>query len=172
MGPGLSGWQLCSGQKGGQAVGLTRKGKGTKWMVVTDGNGLPLAVLLDSAQKAEIQLAEETLGLLWVPKRGPGRPKTGPKELVADRGYDSEAFRTHLRRRGIRPCIPERRGKRPRPGKKPDTSNYRLRWIVERTLAWLGNFRRLVVRYERHLSVYQGFFNLACISILLNKLLQ
>jgi transposase len=172
MGLGLSGWQLCSGPKGGQAVGLTRKGKGTKWMVVTDGNGLPRAVLLDSAQKAEIQLAEETLGLLWVPKRGPGRPKTGPKELVADRGYDSEAFRTHLRRRGIRPCIPERRGKRPRPGKKPDTSNYRLRWIVERTLAWLGNFRRLVVRYERHLSVYQGFFNLACISILLNKLLQ
>jgi transposase len=158
--------------KGGQAVGLTRKGKGTKWMLVTDGNGLPLAVLLESAQKAEITLAEETLGLVWVPKRGPGHPKTKPKELVADRGYDSQAFRMYLRRRGIHPCIPERRGKEPRPGRKPDISSYRLRWIVERTLAWLGNFRRLVVRYERHLSVYQGFFNLACISILLNKLLQ
>jgi hypothetical protein len=84
MAPGLSGWQLCTSQKGGQGVGLTRKGKGTKWMVVTDGNGLPLAVLLDSAQKAEITLAEETLGLVWVPKDGPGHPKTKPKELVAD----------------------------------------------------------------------------------------
>jgi hypothetical protein len=84
MESGLSGWQLCTSQKGGQAVGLTRKGKGTKWMVVTDGNGLPLAALLDSAQKAEIQLAEETLGLVWVPKRGAGHPKTKPKELVAD----------------------------------------------------------------------------------------
>jgi transposase len=172
MAPGLSGWQLCTVQKGGQAVGLTRKGKGTKWMMVTDGNGLPLAVLLDSAQKAEITLAEETLSLVWVPKRGPGHPKTKPKELVADRGYDSQAFRMYLRRRGIHPCIPERRGKKPRLGRKPDISSYRLRWIVERTLAWLGNFRRLVVRYERYLSVYQGFFNLACISILLNKLLQ
>jgi len=63
MAPSLSGWQLCTGQKGGQRVRLTRKGKGTKWMVVTEGNGLPLAVLLDSAQNAEIQLAQETLGL-------------------------------------------------------------------------------------------------------------
>jgi transposase len=141
-------------------------------MVVSDGNGLPLALLLDSAQKAEIKLAQETLGLVWVPKNAPGRPKTRPTELVADRGYDSQAFRTYLRRWGIRPCIPERRGKRLRPGRKPETSSYRLRWIVERTLAWLDNFRRLVVRYERHLSVYQGFFNLACILILLNKLLQ
>jgi transposase len=141
-------------------------------MLVTDGNGLPLAVLLDSAQKAEIELAQKTLGLVWVPKKGPGRPKTRPKELVADRGYDSKAFRSHLRRRCIHPCIPERRGKRPRPGKKADTSNYRLRWIVGSTLAYLGNFRRLVVRHERHISVYQGFFNLACILILLNRLLQ
>jgi hypothetical protein len=67
-------------------------------MVVPDGNGLPLAVLLDSAQKAAITLAEETLGLVWVPKDGPGHPKTKPKELVADRGYDRQAFRMYLRR--------------------------------------------------------------------------
>jgi hypothetical protein len=84
-------------------------------MVVTEGNGLPLAALLDSAQKAEIQLAEETLGLVWVPKRGAGHPKTKPKELVADRGYDSQAFGSYLGGRGIHPCIPERSGKKPAP---------------------------------------------------------
>jgi transposase len=63
-------------------------------------------------------------------------------------------------------------GKSPGPNRKPDISSYRLRWIIERTLAWLGNFRRLVVRYDRHLSVYQGFFNLAYILILVNRLLQ
>jgi transposase len=141
-------------------------------MLVTDGNGLPLAVLLDSAQKSEIKLAQETLSLVWVPKKGPGRPKTRPRDLVADRGDDSRSFCLHLWHRGIRPCIPERRGKRPRPGKKADTSDYRLRWKVERTFAWLGNFRRLLVRHERYISVYQGFFNLTCISILLHRLLQ
>jgi hypothetical protein len=68
-------------------------------MVVTDGNGLSRVVLLDSAQKAEIPLAEKTLNLVGVPKNGPGRPKSSPKELVADWGYDSQAFRIHLRHR-------------------------------------------------------------------------
>jgi transposase len=36
------------------------------------------------------------------------------------------------------------------------------RWIVERTFAWVGNFRRLVVRYERLITPYAGFFHLAC----------
>ena len=38
---------------------------------------------------------------------------------------------------------------------------YQRRWIVERTNAWLGNFRRLVVRCEHNLMVYQAFFRVA-----------
>ena len=47
---------------------------------------------------------------------------------------------------------------------------YRRRWKVERTFAWLGNFRRLVVRWERHLTMYLAFFHLACVLITLNRL--
>jgi transposase len=43
---------------------------------------------------------------------------------------------------------------------------------VERTFAWLGNYRRLLVRYERSLVVYEGFFTIACIMICLRKLLK
>jgi putative transposase len=43
------------------------------------------------------------------------------------------------------------------------------RWIVERLFAWLGNFRRLVVRYERHALNYLGFVQLGCILILLRQ---
>jgi hypothetical protein len=67
-----------------------------------------------------------------------GRPRTRPKELVADRGYDSEALRRRLGARGIKPCIPRRRNAWPRRGRKPDLSGYRQRWVVERTSAWLG----------------------------------
>ena len=141
-------------------------------MLVVDGHGLPMGALLASAQQAEVQLAEATLGQIRVPRPSRGRPRTRPKEVVADRGYDSRALRAQLRRRGIRPCIPERRGKRPRPGRKADVNDYRHRWPVERTFAWLGNSRRLLVRHERLLSVYHGFFVLACILILLRRLLQ
>jgi transposase len=140
-------------------------------MLVVEGQGLPLGVHLDSAQKAEVTLAEAALQTVRVPRRR-GRPKQRLGELVADRAYDSRELRERLRRRGVHPCIPERRGKRPRPGRKPDTRGYRHRWVVERTFAWLGNFRRLVVRYERLLSVYHAFFTLACILILLRRLLQ
>ena len=152
-------------------MGLTRKGKGTKVMLVTDAQGVPIGGLVASAQEAEINLAESTLATVKVP-RGRGRPRSRPEELVADKGYDSRPFRLRLRRRGIKPCIPERRGRRPRPGRKADISNYRNRWKVERTFAWLGNFRRLVVRYERLAHVYFAFVLIAFILICSDRILK
>ena len=49
---------------------------------------------------------------------------------------------------------------------------YRRRWIVERTIGWLGNFRRLTVRYDRLMETYSGFFHLACALITLRKVLK
>lgn len=160
-------------KKGGDKVGLTKKGKGTKWMLVIDGTGLPLGFHLDRATTAEVTLAEQTLDTVRVP-RPRGRPKQRPEKLVADRGYDSSAFRRALRGRGIRMCIPPKRrpkhwkAKRGRPlvARKED---YRQRYKVERSFAWLGNFRRLLVRWEHRSSVYQGFFTVAVLLICLRR---
>ena len=81
-------------KNGGEKVGLTRKGKGTKWMLVIDGNGLPLGFPLDNAQVAEVRLAERTLDTVSV-ARPRGRPRQRPKKLVADRGYDTYASGEH-----------------------------------------------------------------------------
>jgi transposase len=97
-------------KNGGEKVGLTRKGKGAKWMLVIDGNGMPLGFHLDSAQVAEVRLAERTLDTVAV-ARPRGRPRQRPDKLVADRGYDRGRFRHTLRRRGIQMCIPSK----PRP---------------------------------------------------------
>jgi len=139
-------------------------------MLVTDGQGIPIGGLVASAQPAEIRLAEATLQTVWVPRRC-GRPRTRPQTLVADKGYDSDAFRRYLRRRGLRPCIPCRRHQR-RCGRKPDLSPYRSRWVIERTFSWLGHFRRLVVRYERSVEVYRAFMVLAFVLICLNRILK
>ena len=139
-------------------------------MVVVDGQGIPLGSTLASASPAEVKLAEETLEAVSVPRPGRGRPKKRPKRLIADRGYDSDPLRKQLKRLKIDPIVPHRRNR-----KKPKTQDgrklrrYRKRWKVERTFAWLGNFRRLVVRYERHIQVYQAFFHLACLVITLNR---
>jgi transposase len=161
-------------KKGGDGVGLTRKGKGTKWMLVADGNGLPLGVHLASASCAEVRLAAATLDTIAV-RRPRGRPRRRPEKLVADRGYDSRAFRATLRRRGIRMCIPPKRrpanwrAKRGRPvvARKDD---YRLRYTVERSFAWLGNFRRLLIRWEHLFSVYRSFFMVGALLLCVRRL--
>jgi transposase len=140
-------------------------------MLVVENHGLPIGGLVASAQQAEVKLAEPTLATVKVPKLW-GRPRTRPKELVADKGCDSRPLRRRLRRRGINPCIPERRGRRPRPGRKADLAGYGQRWKVERTYAWLDNYRRLVVRYERLSHIYLAFVMIAFILICLTVLLK
>jgi transposase len=160
-------------KKGGDKVGLTKKGKGTKWMLVVDGNGLPLGFYLESANTAEVRLAEATLDTIAV-ARPRGRPRQRPEKLVADRAYDSSALRAALRRRGIGMCIPPKRRParwRPKRGRPivARSEEYRCRYKVERSFAWLGNFRRLLIRWERLFSLYLSGFAFAIMFICVRR---
>ena len=158
MGGGVPGRQLCSSEKGGSAVGKTKRGKGTKWMVLVDGEGIPLGVQLESASPHEVTLAETTLSQVRVP-RPKGRPRQKPKRVIADTAYDSDPLRKRLRQRGIELISPYRDNRAQRKyedGRK--LRRYKRRWIVERTNSWLGQFRRLLGRHEFLLSTYRAFF--------------
>ena len=157
-------------KKGGFAVGPTKSGKGTKWMVVVDGQGIPLGSTLASASPSEVKLAEKTLERVKVPRNGRGRPKKRPLQLIADKGYDSDPLRKRLKELKVDPIVPHRRNrKRPKVQDGRKLKRYRRRWIIERTFAWLGNYRRLLVRQERRIDIYRAFFHLACIMIVLNR---
>ncbi|MFP5231856.1 MAG: IS5 family transposase [Acidobacteriota bacterium] len=171
VGRGVSGRQFHSGEKGGSAVGKTKRGKGTKWMVLIDGGGLPLGVRLESASPAEVTLAEATLAEVKVP-RAKGRPRTKPERVIADGAYDSDPLRERLKKRGIGLIVPYRKNSKLRryeDGRK--LRRYKRRWIIERTNAWLGQFRRLLVRHEHLLATYSAFFYLACLWITLRRCL-
>jgi len=171
VGRDISGWQLRPSPKGGDAVGKTKRGKGTKWMVLVDGQGLPLGVRLESASPAEVTLAEATLKEVRVP-RPQGRPRQKPKRVIADAGYDSDPLRERLKKRAIELIAPYRKNNKRRryeDGRK--MRRYKRRWIVERTNAWLGQFRRLLVRHEHLLSTYYAFFYIACFWITLRRCL-
>ena len=104
-----------------------------------------------------------------VPRRR-GRPRTNPKRLIADRGYDSELIRRLLRNQRTEPIISCRRSVKERrhdDGRK--LRRYRKRWKAERLIAWLANFRRLGARYNRNILMYQGFLHLACLIITLRQ---
>jgi transposase len=83
--------------------------------------------------------------------------------LVADRGYDHDSHRAQLRARGIRPVIARRRTAH-------GSGLGQVRWPVERTISWLHQFRRLLVRFERRAEIHEAFLRLGCCLICLRKL--
>jgi IS5 family transposase len=92
------------------------------------------------------------------PRGRPGRPRKRPARLYADKGYDLPRCRRALRRRGICPRIARR-------GIESSQRLGRYRWRVERTIAWLVDFRYLQVRYGRRAVYLQAFLHLACALI-------
>jgi len=87
-----------------------------------------------------------------------GHPIRRPKELFADRAYDSGPHREQLRRRKIEPMIAER-------NTEHGSGLGVFRWVVERTISWLHPFRRLRIRYERRADIHMAFLTLGCILI-------
>jgi len=158
-------WDIRQRKKRGLKVGKTKRGKGTKLMVLVDGRGTPLGLHVDSASPSEMKLALPTIKTIKV---------TGgkPEQLIGDRGYDSNTVRTDLVKEGIEPIIPARGNNKKathQDGRK--LRKYRKRWIVERTNAWIQNFRRLVVRYERSADIYTGLIHMALALIVLRRVL-
>jgi transposase len=143
-------------------VGKTKRGKGTKLMALADGSGLPLALHVASASPHEVTLVGETLASSFVGEQ--------PERLIGDRAYDSDPLDAALEAQGVEMIAPHRKGRKKRrtqDGRK--LRRYKRRWKVERLFAWLGNFRRLVVRYEWRVENYLGFVRLGCVMILLRQ---
>ena len=138
-------------------------------MVLVDGKGLPLGVHVSAANQAESKLARATIEQAVVPRRHADRKPKRPKRIIADKAYDSRALWELMRHLGIDLIVPHRRGRKRcyQDGRK--LRRYRRRWIVERTIAWLFNFRRLFVRYERETRIFQAFLQLACALIVLRR---
>jgi transposase len=139
-------------------------------MVVVDGQGIPLGIHVTSASPSEVTLVEATLKTIRVPRAGGGRPRQNPDRLIGDRGYDSDPLRERLGRRGITVIVPYRDNNRARRYEdRRLLRRYRHRWIIERTFAWLGSFRRLLVRHERLTSMYCSFLYFASALIALRR---
>jgi transposase len=131
-------------------------------MAMADRFGLPLALCAASASPHEVTLVAPTLDSRIV--------ADFPQRLIGDRAYDADGLDAALAQLGIEMIAPHRRNRtRPKTQDGRPLRRYRRRWKIERLFAWLGNFRRLVVRYERHALNYLGFVHLGCILILLRQ---
>jgi transposase len=153
---------------GGEATGpspVDRRKKGTKYTLLVDRDGVPLVIRAAAANRSDHQEILPTVVDYPLVGGKPGRPRTHPKKLYGDAGYDCEATRSVLRWLGIEPHIRHRDG-----GHCSHLG--RVRWVVERTISWIKGLRRMRVRYDRSGVSIDAWTTLAAAVICLHILME
>jgi putative transposase len=167
-------WQAVDGVMtkapfGGAATGANptdRGKKGTKRSLLTDGGGIPLAIVAAGANRHDKVLLAATLDGLVVARPEPS--DQARQHLSLDRGYDYDTSREEAASRGYEVHVPLPRGQEHR---RPCAEGSRpRRWVVERTHSWLNRSRRLLVRWEKKAENYRAMLHLACAQLIFGKL--
>lgn len=155
----------------GEATGRSRGGLTTKIHLACDGQGRPLAFTITAGNVNDCTQFEPVLARIRIQRCGPGRPRTRPAQVAADKGYSSLKIRSYLRRRGIRAVIPERIDQingRIRRGEslcRLDRAAYRRRNVVERCFNKLKHNKALATRYDKRARHYQALVTIACLRL-------
>jgi transposase len=137
-----------------EALGRSRGGFSTKIHVSCDGLGKPVTILLTPGQDHDVTQGPHLLA------------NCEAKKVLADKGYDSDAFIQQIRDRGAEPVIPPRKNRtQPR---AYDQIEYKNRNVVERLINVLKQSRRVATRYEKTARNFLGFVAFASIFVLLN----
>jgi transposase len=147
----------------------TDRGKnGCKRHIVTDADGLPLVVRTGPANQPDAELALERLDAIPPCGGQKGRPRRRPKAFQGDGAYGIQAI--------VAAVVQRRVGSLRAPYGQARTEHGsglgKTRYVVERSLSWMGNFRRLKLCYERFGEHFQAFHELAACLICVNRIEQ
>jgi len=142
-----------------------RSKSGTKRSVLTEGRGVPLAVIVAGANEPDMILLAETLGAVVVARPEP--TPEAPQNLCADKGYDYDVCWDDARSFGYTPHIRARGEELQDRVQYPDYRPHR--WVVEVSHAWLNRFRKLLVRFEELEDSYLALIQFACAHIALKR---
>ena len=130
-----------------QALGRSRGGFSTKIHIVVDGLGNPLRFLLTGGQCHDItQVCDLIDGF-------------APDYLIADRGYDADAFLEFLANQGTEAVIPSRKNRKT--AREYDQHLYKERHLVECFINKIKYYRRIFSRFDKLASRFLGFVSLA-----------
>ena len=132
---------------GGQSLGRSRGGFSTKIHLATDALGNAWRFILTGGERNDITQAEALVKDFVA------------EHVIADKGYDSEAFVSRLKEQGSEAVIPSRATNKVQP--EIDTHLYKERHLVENQIGKLKQFRRVFSRFDKLAKNYLSFIYFA-----------
>ena len=159
----------------------------TKRHILTDKKGIPLSVLISSANTHDIKLVTDVVDNVVIKRPSPYKTKKirvrrrKLQHLCLDKAYNSEQEEQELIKRRYVLHIPPKR----KNGEKEEHEEAKItvqhcsnrkkhsakRWVVERTNSWHNRFRKLFTRYEKKSENYLGLVQLSCCMIIYRKII-
>ncbi len=163
---------------GGEDTGANptdRGKKGTKRSVLTEGKGIPLALVITGANRHDTTVFEQTLDakMLACPEE-----EKIQENLCGDKGYDSAELRqiaedhgytTHIRSRGEEIEDKKKLEEETEEDAEIKEAKKPRRWVVEVCHSWLNRFRKILVRFEKLTITHLGLLQLACSYLVFKK---
>lgn len=141
---------MCGGRTkkhGAQSVGRSRGGFSTKIHLATDALGNALRFILTGGERHDITQAEQLI------------ENFSADHVIADKGYDAEAFVLKLKARNCEVVIPSRSNHKVQ--RKIDEHLYRERHLIENQIGKLKHFRRVFSRFDKLAKNYLSFIYFA-----------
>ncbi len=157
-----------------EALGRSRGGVSTKIHLAADARARPISRVITPGQRHDTVAFTPVMAGIRIHRHGPGRPRTRPDRVLADKAYSNRPIRAQLRRRRIKTTIPERvdqqahRARKGRQGGRPphfDPETYKGRNVVERAINKLKQFRAVATRYDKRAYIFSGTVDVASIRI-------
>jgi putative transposase len=145
---------------GGEKTGKnpTDRGKrGVKRSQLVDGNGIPVGVAVEGANRNDMKLVQQTLES--IPVARPEPTEAAPQGMCMDKGYDYAEVREIVEEFEFTAHI-KARGEEAKEIKKRAGFKAR-RWVVERTHSWLNRFRGILIRWDKKPENYIAMLHLA-----------
>jgi transposase len=152
---------FAAAKGGGEAVGLTKRGKGVKILAIVDRHGLPLSVRAHAANHHEVTLVQLSFDFYMLEAK--------PEQLIGDRASDRDGLDGDLQQDRVNLIAPHRSTRKLKTQDGRSLRRYHCRWLVERFFAWLQWKRRLLIHWEYYAANFLGFLQLACITMLLKQ---